>query len=78
MPNPASVPDNQLTTLLDSFDSREILHVTFGSVLNHAPFRTPFFAVLRSDEEVYSDMLEKHFNRHLSPFRAAGAGAGTR
>ena len=76
MPNPASVPDDQLTTLLDSFDSREILHVTFGSVLNHAPFRAPFFAALRSDEEVYSEMLEKHFNRHLSPFRAAGEGAG--
>ena len=75
MPDPASVPDDQLTTLLDSFDSREILHVTFGSVLNHAPFRTPFFAALRSNEEVYSSMLEKHFNRHLSPFRAAGAGA---
>jgi hypothetical protein len=78
MPNPASVPDDQLVTLLDSFDSREILHVTFGSVLNHAPFRAPFFFTLRSDEEVYSAMLEKHFNRHLSPFRAAGAGAGTR
>ena len=78
MPNPASLPDDQLTTLLDSFDSREILHVTFGSVLNHAPFRAPFFAALRSNEEVYSEMLEKHFNRHLSPFRAAGAGAVTR
>jgi hypothetical protein len=78
MPNPVSVPDDQLTTLLDSFDSREILHVTFGSVLNHAPFRAPFFAALRSNEEVYSEMLEKHFNRHLSPFRAAGAGAGIR
>jgi hypothetical protein len=78
MPNPSLVPDDQLTTLLDSFDSREILHVTFGSVLNHAPFRAPFFGALRSDEEVYSKMLEKHFNRHLSPFRTAGAGAVTR
>ena len=79
MPNPASVPDDQLTTLLDSFDSREILHVTFGSVLNHAPFREPFFAALRSDEEVYYAMLEAHFNRHLNPFRAATeAGAVTR
>ena len=78
MPNPASVPDDQLTTLLDSFDSREILHVTFGSVLNHAPFREPFFAALHSDEEVYYAMLEKHFNRHLGPFRATGAGAVTR
>ena len=77
MPTPASVPDTQLTTLLDSFDSREILHVTFGSVLNHAPFRTPFFAALRSDEEVYYDMLEKHFNRHLSPFRATTEAGAT-
>jgi hypothetical protein len=77
MPDPASVPDEQLTRLLDSFDSREILHVTFGSVLNHAPFRIPFFTVLRSDEEVYSTMLEKHFNRHLNPFRAAGTRART-
>jgi hypothetical protein len=79
MPNPASVLDSQLTSLLDSFDSREILHVTFGSVLNHAPFREPFFAALRSDEEVYYAMLETHFNRHLSPFRAASEpGAVTR
>jgi len=76
MPNPASLPDDGLPSLLDSFDSREILHVTFGSVLNHAPFREPFFAALRRDEEVYSGLLEEHFNRHLSPFRAiAGAGA---
>jgi len=79
MPSPASIPDGQLTALLDSFDSREILHVTFGSVLNHAPFREPFFAALRADEEVYYAMLETHFNRHLSPFRAASeAGAVTR
>jgi tagaturonate epimerase len=79
MPDPASVPDEHLTTLLDAFDSREILHVTFGSVLNHAPFRAPFFAALRSDEEVYYAMLEKHFNRHLDPFRARSeAGAVTR
>ncbi|MCI0423134.1 MAG: tagaturonate epimerase family protein [Acidobacteria bacterium] len=78
MPSPASVPDDQLPALLDNFDSREILHVTFGSVLNHAPFRESFFSALRSDEEVYYAMLETHFNRHLSPFRAAtGAGAVT-
>ena len=78
MPNPASVPDDQLTTLLDSFDSREILHVTFGSVLNHAPFRAPFFAALRSNEEVYLRDVGKALQPASSPFRAAGAGAVTR
>jgi tagaturonate epimerase len=71
MPKPASVSDDQLPMLLDKFDSREILHVTFGAVLNHPTFRAPFFATLRGDEEVYYSMLERHFNRHLSPFRAS-------
>lgn len=68
MPSVAALPDDQLTRLLDDFHAREILHVTFGSVLNHAPFREPFFDVLRSDEEVYYEMIETHFSRHLTPF----------
>jgi hypothetical protein len=60
--------DAQLPTLLDDFHGREVLHVTFGSVLNHAPFRQPFFDTLRADEETYYQMLERHFDRHLSPF----------
>jgi hypothetical protein len=70
MVDPVSIPDDQLATLLDRFDSREILHVTFGSVLNHPAFREPIFDTLRRDEEVYYAMLEKHFNRHFGPFRS--------
>ena len=61
-------PNEQLTDLLDDFDGREVLHVTFGSVLNHLPFREPFFATLRSDEETYYRILETHFDKHLQPF----------
>ncbi len=68
MPDVASLPDGQLTGLLDDFHGREILHVTFGSVLNHAPFREPFFAALCGDEEVYYGMIERHFSKHLAPF----------
>ncbi len=60
--------DAQLPALLDDFHGREVLHVTFGSVLNHAPFRQPFFDTLRGDEETYYRMLETHFGRHLGPF----------
>jgi tagaturonate epimerase len=63
-----SLADAELTRLLDDFHAREILHVTFGSVLHHPDFRGPFFAALRSGEDVYASMLETHFGRHFAPF----------
>jgi len=73
MPDVAALPDDQLPTLLDDFHAREVLHVTFGSVLHHADFREPFFATLRRDEEVYYGMLETHFTKHFAPFDEAAA-----
>jgi tagaturonate epimerase len=73
MPDPASLADDQLTALLDDFHAREILHVTFGSVLHHPRFREPFFSTLRANEEVYYEMLEKHFGRHFAPFGEVAA-----
>jgi len=68
LPNVNTLADSELSALLDDFHAREILHVTFGSVLNHAPFRTPFFAALRNNEATYTAIVEKHFNRHFTPF----------
>ncbi len=73
MPDPASLPDDGLATLLDNFNAREILHVTFGSVLHHAGFREPFYAALRGHEEVYYSMLETHFGKHFAPFGESSA-----
>jgi hypothetical protein len=68
VPDIAGMPDDQLVTILDDFHGREVLHVTFGSVLNHEPFREPFFATLRANEEVYTQIVEQHFEKHFSPF----------
>ncbi len=68
VPEIASWQDDRLPELLDDFHAREILHVTFGSVLQDRRFRAQFFAVLTGDEEIYYQMLERHFDRHLSPF----------
>lgn len=70
MPDVTRWPDDELPRLLDDFHGREVLHVTFGSVLNHAPFRAPFFATLQANEETYYAMLERHFIRHFVPFAA--------
>jgi hypothetical protein len=68
VPDVPKWPDDRLATLLDDFHAREILHVTFGSVLTHPTLREPFFAALRGDEETYYGMLEAHFDKHLRPF----------
>ncbi len=68
MPSLASLADDRLTSLLDDFHAREILHVTFGSVLHYPDFRAPFFESLKKNEEIYYQMLEKHFGRHFAPF----------
>jgi hypothetical protein len=78
MPDVASLPDDKLTTLLDDFHGREVLHVTFGSVLRNEEFREPFFATLRSNEETYYRMLEAHFDKHLAPFSGESVVSGQR
>jgi hypothetical protein len=59
---------------LEQFDAREILHVTFGSVLTArtADGRWRFYDrlmnLLRTHPEEYAANLQSHFERHLSPF----------
>ncbi len=59
--------------LLDQFDAREILHVTFGSVLSEQAagnyrFRDRLIDLLQLHAEDYAANLERHFQRHLRPF----------
>lgn len=68
MPDVASWQNRQLPELLEDFHGREILHVTFGSVLQDQRFCGQFFQTLRENEETYYQMLENHFDKHLSPF----------
>jgi len=59
---------------LSNFDAREILHVTFGSVLmerdaqGRPRFYDRFIGLLRANPEAYAANLEHHFLRHLKPF----------
>jgi hypothetical protein len=68
------VPEAQLPELLEHFHAREILHVTFGSVLKEPGpdgrprFKDALFTLLRDDPEAYAANLERHFVKHLRPF----------
>ena len=75
VPRTAHQKNAQLPDILEHFDGREVLHVTYGSVLNAKKsdgswrFRDRFFDVLRRNEGVYAHVLERHFARHIEPFK---------
>jgi hypothetical protein len=74
VPPPETLADGELPALLDgeaSIDAREVLHVTFGSVLGRWDERLK--ALLRANEEAYDTALEQHFTRHLTLFSGAAS-----
>jgi len=66
LPETGQRSDRDLPAFLDHFDSRQILHVTFGSVL--AKFGPQIAQVLADNEAEHRAGLESHFARHLAPF----------
>jgi hypothetical protein len=65
-PRAETLTDSALPALLDNFHIRQVLHVTFGSVLDY--YRPRLVAILANQEETYYKTLESHFARHLAPF----------
>ncbi len=63
--------------LLDDFHARQVLHVTFGSVLSakddegRPRFADRLMALLRREQDSYTGNLLRHFRRHLEPFANA-------
>ncbi|HUV38894.1 MAG TPA: tagaturonate epimerase family protein, partial [Planctomycetota bacterium] len=74
VPRPASLGDDDLADLLDQFDARQVLHVTYGSVLmtkdaqGRPLFRERLLSLLRDNPDTYAAALEKHLGRHVQPF----------
>jgi tagaturonate epimerase len=65
-PAPGAVAEVDLASLLDNFDAREMLHVTFGSAL--AAHGGELLRLLRANPEAYDANVERHFIRHLRAF----------
>ncbi len=74
VPSPETLSDEDLPRIIHEFNGRQVLHVTFGSVLTardehgHYKFRERLLNTLWQQEEAYSAALEAHFDRHLAPF----------
>ncbi len=64
--------DRELPKYLDRVDSRQLIHLTYGFLLNAMDkngkylFRNRFFGTLTDFEEEYWVLLEKHIGKHLT------------
>ncbi|MFC1489045.1 tagaturonate epimerase family protein [Thermodesulfobacteriota bacterium] len=66
MPPVSHMTDSSLPGVLDDFHAREVLHVTYGSVLGKPALHKGLFDTLHANETVYADNLERHFGRHFT------------
>jgi hypothetical protein len=68
--DPARIPtdptDDQVAELMDRVDSRQVLHVGYGAILDE--FRPRLYRVWNDHEEEHYKIIADHFVKHLAPF----------
>jgi hypothetical protein len=68
--DPAKIPtdptDDEVARLMDVVDSRQVLHVGYGAILEE--FGQRMYQVWNSNEEELSGVIADHFVKHLEPF----------
>ncbi len=65
VPNIAELSDDELSDLLNQDDARQLLHITYGFILQDKKLREPFYATLVEHEDKYDEFLQTHLKRHL-------------
>ncbi len=65
IPDIDSIPDNRLEEYLNKNDSRQLLHVTYGGLLNDPEIREPFFRTLHEHEDEHAKIVASHMDRHI-------------
>jgi tagaturonate epimerase len=71
IPDVGSLADSELAALMDKVDPRQLLHITYGSLLSSRDkqgrylFRDRIYRVLYDHEEEMYDNLDRHLGRHM-------------
>ncbi|MCL6430316.1 MAG: tagaturonate epimerase family protein [Anaerolineae bacterium] len=74
VPDPERLSDAELPGVLELFDARQVLHVTFGSVVTARDpgggyrFRDRLYTILGAHEEAHYEAVSTHLRRHLEAF----------
>jgi hypothetical protein len=70
--NPARIPaldslaDGQLPSLFDQDDARQLIHITYGFILQDPALKAALFALWRGEREAYAQALYRHIGRHIT------------
>lgn len=62
-----SVEDEGLANFLEEPNARQMLHISYGGILQNADLRDKLYAALHRYEEEYAELLRRHFERHIEP-----------
>ena len=70
IPDIDTLSDEELPGLFEQNDPRQLIHITYGLILNAkadgAPlFRGRLYKLWRDHEEVYARHLDRHISKHL-------------
>ena len=74
IPAMGQTADEELEELLDEDNARQLIHITYGSVLQAKDengqyiFRDRLMQILDENEEDYFGLLERHISRHMESF----------
>jgi tagaturonate epimerase len=63
---PSDPTDEQVARLMDGIDSRQVLHVGYGAILEE--FGARLYKVWNDNEEEHYRIIADHFVKHLTPF----------
>jgi tagaturonate epimerase len=63
---PTGPTDDQVAQLMDRVDSRQVLHVGYGAILEE--FGPRMYQVWNDNEEEHYRIIADHFVKHLTPF----------
>ena len=64
VPNARDLSDAELPGLLDARDPRQLLHITYGGLLNDRGIRG-IFQTLSQNEDLHYSAVEQHMEKHI-------------
>ena len=66
IPDLALLSDEQLPSLFDQDDARQLIHITYGFLLSCASLNQRLFRLWRAEREAYADALARHIGHHVA------------
>lgn len=71
IPNIDTLKDEELPSLFNNNDARQLIHITYGYILNELDnqgnylFKTKLYLLWKKHEDLYANELYKHIGKHL-------------